>query len=507
MSGHPRTHQNAILRTYAGLLLISICVYTLMYAPQPMFNSVSRDFGVDKGSTGLLVSVFMLSLAVSPLCVGMLLSRIGVRRAILGASLLLGISGVGIWFAPSFLVLLGIRALQALLVPVVLTAVMSGIAVMFRHLDLNRALAGYVTSNLVGSLCGRIIGGWAAQMFGWRATLAVICFFFFLVLLFIRSIPEMRNASARLHSPREYLAVFKGRGVPSLFFAEACGIFVFAAIGITFEESEFFVSEFKRTGAIDRTVLFSNLANDPAVERISTPRMALTAAEYLAFEKGMQVLVIMTDITNYAEALREVSAAKKEVPGRRGFPGYLYTDLATLYERAGRRLGNPGSITLIPILTMPEDDKTHPIPDLTGYITEGQIILSRALYRQGIHPPVDVLPSLSRLKDKGIGEGKTREDHASTMNQLFAAYATGKDNKELMSILGEAALTPTDLLYAKFADEFEKRYVNQGYEENRSIEETLDLGWELLSILPKSELKRIKPELIEKYWPKKDEQK
>ena len=266
---------------------------------------------------------------------------------------------------------------------------------------------------------------------------------------------------------------------------------VFAAIGITFEESEFFVSEFKRTGAIDRTVLFSNLANDPAVERISTPRMALTAAEYLAFEKGMQVLVIMTDITNYAEALREVSAAKKEVPGRRGFPGYLYTDLATLYERAGRRLG----------------DKTHPIPDLTGYITEGQIILSRALYRQGIHPPVDVLPSLSRLKDKGIGEGKTREDHASTMNQLFAAYATGKDNKELMSILGEAALTPTDLLYAKFADEFEKRYVNQGYEENRSIEETLDLGWELLSILPKSELKRIKPELIEKYWPKKDEQK
>ena len=231
MSGHPRTHQNAILRTYAGLLLISICVYTLMYAPQPMFNSVSRDFGVDKGSTGLLVSVFMLSLAVSPLCVGMLLSRIGVRRAILGASLLLGISGVGIWFAPSFLVLLGIRALQALLVPVVLTAVMSGIAVMFRHLDLNRALAGYVTSNLVGSLCGRIIGGWAAQMFGWRATLAVICFFFFLVLLFIRSIPEMRNASARLHSPREYLAVFKGRGVPSLFFAEACGIFVFAAIG------------------------------------------------------------------------------------------------------------------------------------------------------------------------------------------------------------------------------------------------------------------------------------
>jgi len=264
------------------------------------------------------------------------------------------------------------------------------------------------------------------------------------------------------------------------------------------------VSEFKRTGAIDRTVMFSNLANDPAVERIATPRMALTAAEYLAFEKDMHVLVIMTDITNYAEALREVSAAKKEVPGRRGFPGYLYTNLATIYERAGRQLGKKGSITLIPILTMPEDDKTHPIPDLTGYITEGQIILSRELYRKGIHPPVDVLPSLSRLKDKGIGEGKTREDHSGTMNQLFAAYSTGKDNKELMSILGEAALTPTDLLYAKFADEFEKRYVNQGYEENRSIQETLDLGWELLSILPKSELKRIKPEYIEKYWPKKE---
>ena len=280
---------------------------------------------------------------------------------------------------------------------------------------------------------------------------------------------------------------------------------VFAAIGITFEESNFFIEDFRRTGAIDRTVLFTNLANDPAVERIATPRMALTAAEYLAFEKGMHVLVILTDITNYAEALREVSAAKKEVPGRRGYPGYLYTDLATMYERAGRRLGSPGSITMIPILTMPEDDKTHPIPDLTGYITEGQIILSRELYRKGINPPVDVLPSLSRLKDKGTGEGKTREDHAGTMNQLFAAYATGKENKELMSILGEAALSPTDLLYAKFADEFEKRYVNQGSDENRSIIETLDLGWELLSILPKSELKRIKPEMIEKYLPKKEE--
>ena len=276
---------------------------------------------------------------------------------------------------------------------------------------------------------------------------------------------------------------------------------VFTAIGITFEESEYFIQEFRRTGAIDRTVVFSNLANDPAVERIATPRMALTAAEYLAFEKDMQVLVILTDITNYAEALREVSAAKKEVPGRRGYPGYLYTDLATLYERAGRRIGKSGSITMIPILTMPEDDKTHPIPDLTGYITEGQIILSRDLYRKGIIPPVDVLPSLSRLKDKGIGEGKTREDHSGTMNQLFAAYARGKDAKELMTILGEAALSDDDKQFAKFADAFEQRYVNQGNNTNRTIEDTLNLGWELLSLLPRTELKRIKPELIEKYMP------
>ena len=276
---------------------------------------------------------------------------------------------------------------------------------------------------------------------------------------------------------------------------------VFAAIGITFEESEYFIQEFRRTGDIDRTVVFSNLANDPAVERIATPRMALTAAEYLAFEKDMQVLVILTDITNYAEALREVSAAKKEVPGRRGYPGYLYTDLATLYERAGRRIGKSGSITMIPILTMPEDDKTHPIPDLTGYITEGQIILSRDLYRKGIIPPVDVLPSLSRLKDKGIGEGKTREDHSGTMNQLFAAYARGKDAKELMTILGEAALSDDDKQFAKFADAFEQRYVNQGNNTNRTIEDTLNLGWELLSLLPRTELKRIKPELIEKYMP------
>ena len=273
---------------------------------------------------------------------------------------------------------------------------------------------------------------------------------------------------------------------------------VFAAVGITFEESEYFINSFRETGAIDRTVIFSNLANDPAVERISTPRMALTAAEYLAFEKDMQVLVIITDITNYAEALREVSAAKKEVPGRRGYPGYMYTDLATMYERAGRRQGKNGSITMIPILSMPEDDKTHPIPDLTGYITEGQIILSRELHRKGIVPPVDVLPSLSRLKDKGTGEGKTREDHAPTMNQLFAAYSRGKDAKELMTILGEAALSDDDKLFAKFADEFEQRYVSQGNETDRSIFETLDLGWDLLRILPRTELKRIKPEMIAK---------
>ncbi len=312
------------------------------------------------------------------------------------------------------------------------------------------------------------------------------------------------------------LPIFSGSGLPHAQLAaqiarqakvldgESNFAVVFAAIGITFEEAEFFISDFKRTGAIDRTVLFTNLANDPAVERIATPRMALTAAEYLAFEKGMHVLVILTDITNYAEALREVSAAKKEVPGRRGYPGYLYTDLATMYERAGRKLGCEGSITMIPILTMPEDDKTHPIPDLTGYITEGQIILSRDLYRKGILPPVDVLPSLSRLKDKGVGVGKTREDHAPTMNQLFAAYASGKEAKELMTILGEAALSPTDLLYAKFADEFEKRYVTQGGEENRDIFQTLDLGWELLSILPRSELKRIKSEMVDKYYPEKD---
>ena len=277
---------------------------------------------------------------------------------------------------------------------------------------------------------------------------------------------------------------------------------VFAAMGITFEESQFFIESFKATGAIDRTVMFLNLANDPAVERIATPKMALTAAEFLAFEKNMHVLVIMTDITNYADALREVSAARREVPGRRGYPGYMYTDLAAIYERAGRQKGKNGSITLIPILTMPEDDKTHPIPDLTGYITEGQIILSRELFRKGVTPPIDVLPSLSRLKDKGIGASKTREDHSNTMNQLFSAYARGKEAKELMVILGEAALTDIDKLYAKFADAFESEYVSQGYENNRSIEETLDIGWKLLSILPRSELKRISDEYLDKYYGK-----
>ena len=272
---------------------------------------------------------------------------------------------------------------------------------------------------------------------------------------------------------------------------------VFAAIGITFEEADYFISDFRRTGAIDRAVLFMNLANDPAVERISTPRMALTAAEYLAYECDMHVLVILTDITNYADALREVSAARKEVPGRRGYPGYLYTDLATMYERAGRVRGKAGSITQIPILSMPEDDKTHPIPDLTGYITEGQIILSRELYRKGMQPPIDVLPSLSRLKDKGIGEGKTREDHAPTMNQIFAAYSRGKDAKELAVILGDAALTDVDKMYAAFADAFEKEYVSQGYNTNRSIEETLNLGWKLLAMLPREELKRIRDGMID----------
>ena len=274
---------------------------------------------------------------------------------------------------------------------------------------------------------------------------------------------------------------------------------VFAAIGITFEEAQFFLDDFKKTGALDRSVLFMNLADDPAIERLSTPKMALTCAEYLAYEKDMQVLVIMTDMTNYAEALREVSAARKEVPGRRGYPGYLYTDLSTIYERAGKLRGKPGTITQIPILSMPEDDITHPIPDLTGYITEGQIILNRELYNQGVQPPVSILPSLSRLKDKGIGKGKTREDHAGTMNQIYAAYASGVDARELQKILGDSALSDADLAFAEFAKQFEERYINQGYYTNRSIEETLNLGWELLKLIPRSELKRIDDALIEKY--------
>lgn len=275
---------------------------------------------------------------------------------------------------------------------------------------------------------------------------------------------------------------------------------VFGAIGITFEEAQYFIEDFKSTGALERTVLFTNLAGDPAIERIATPRMALTCAEYLAFECGMHVLVILTDITNYAEALREVSAARREVPGRRGYPGYLYTDLASLYERAGRIRNCNGSITQIPILTMPEDDKTHPIPDLTGYITEGQIILSRELYKKGVNPPIDVLPSLSRLKDKGIGDGKTREDHADTMNQLFSCYARGKECKELSAILGESALSETDKLYAVFAEAFEREYINQGFTTDRSIEQTLNIGWELLRMLPRSELKRIKEKYLDKYY-------
>ena len=274
---------------------------------------------------------------------------------------------------------------------------------------------------------------------------------------------------------------------------------VFAAMGVKYDVAEFFRRTFEESGAADHVVMFLNLANDPVVERLLTPKIALTAAEYLAFEKGMHILVILTDITSFCEAMREVSSSKGEIPSRKGYPGYLYSELATLYERAGIVKGKPGSVTQIPILTMPEDDKTHPIPDLTGYITEGQIILSRALYRQGIHPPVDVLPSLSRLKDKGIGKGKTREDHADTMNQLFAAYSRGKDAKELMAILGESALSEVDLIYAKFADEFEKRYVSQGFQTDRTIEQTLETGWDLLRMLPRSELKRIRDEYLEKY--------
>ena len=277
---------------------------------------------------------------------------------------------------------------------------------------------------------------------------------------------------------------------------------VFAAVGITFEESDFFIDDFRKTGAIEKTVTFINLANDPAIERIATPRMAITAAEYLAYDLGMHVLVIITDITNYAEALREVSAARKEVPGRRGYPGYLYTDLATMYERAGRIKGNAGSITMIPILSMPEDDVTHPIPDLTGYITEGQIILSRELYRKGLTPPINVLPSLSRLMNLGIGKGHTREDHKKVSDQLYAAYAEGNDLRGLVAIVGKDALSERDRMFLEFADLFEDRFVRQGLYEDRSIEETLDLSWDLLSTLPEEQLVRIDRELIQKYHPK-----
>ena len=313
------------------------------------------------------------------------------------------------------------------------------------------------------------------------------------------------------------LPIFSGFGLPHAQLAaqiarqatvpgkEQAFAVVFAAMGITFEEANFFITDLRRTGAIARAVLFVNLANDPAIERIATPRMALTAAEYLAFEQEMHVLVILTDMTNYCEALREISAARKEVPGRRGYPGYLYTDLATVYERAGRVQGRDGSITMMPVLSMPDDDKTHPIPDLTGYITEGQIILERSLHRRGIYPPINVLPSLSRLRDKGIGKDKTREDHADLANQLFAGYARGKTAQELAVILGESALSETDRAFLKFSEDFENRYVRQGEDENRTIEQTLNLGWELVTPLPRAELKRIRPEYLEEYLPKAEE--
>lgn len=277
---------------------------------------------------------------------------------------------------------------------------------------------------------------------------------------------------------------------------------VFAAMGITFEEANFFIQSFQKTGAIERSVLFLNLADDPTIERIATPRFALAAAEYLAFEKDMHVLAILTDMTNYCEALREISAARREVPGRRGYPGYMYTDLASIYERAGRIKGKKGSITQIPILTMPEDDRTHPIPDLTGYITEGQIFLSRDLQHKNIYPPIDVLQSLSRLMQRGIGEGLTREDHSAVSNQLYAAYARGKEARELEVVLGEAALSDLDRLYVKFADRLESEFIAQGEDENRTIEETLSIGWRLLRMLPRSELKRIRDEYVNKYLPK-----
>ncbi len=308
------------------------------------------------------------------------------------------------------------------------------------------------------------------------------------------------------------LPIFSGSGLPHARLAaqiarqsdvisgESNFAVVFGAMGITFEEANFFITDFQETGAMERTVLFINLADDPPVERIAVPRLASTVAEYLAFEHDMHILVILTDMTNYCEAVREVSAARKEVPGRRGYPGYMYTDLSQIYERAGRLKDSEGSITQFPILTMPEDDKTHPIPDLTGYITEGQIILSRTLHGEGIYPPVDVLPSLSRLKDKGIGEGKTRADHADVMNQLYAGYSRGKNAQELATVLGESALNEADLRYVKFAEAFEQNYIQQGESDNRTIEDTLRIGWETLGLLPKNELKRIHKEYIDEHY-------
>lgn len=315
------------------------------------------------------------------------------------------------------------------------------------------------------------------------------------------------------------LPIFSGSGLPHQRIAaqiarqatvktqETSFAVVFAAMGITFEEAHFFMSEFEERGALEKAVLLINLANDPPIERLATPKIALTIAEYLAYDVGMHVLVILTDMTYYCEALREISAARKEVPGRRGYPGYMYTDLATIYERAGRIRGKEGSITQLPILTMPEDDKTHPIPDLTGYITEGQIILSRELHRKGIYPPVDVLPSLSRLKEKGIGEGKTRKDHSPLSNQLFAGYARGVEARELMVVLGEAALTDIDKAYVKFADEFEKRFISQGEYQERTIEDTLKIGWDLLDVLPESEIKRIPPDILEEFYRRPSQEK
>ncbi len=298
--------------------------------------------------------------------------------------------------------------------------------------------------------------------------------------------------------PHNLLAAQIARQAKVLGSSESFSV-VFAAMGITSEEANFFIRQFEETGALERTALFLNLSSDPSMERILTPRLALTTAEFLAYEREMHVLVILTDMTNYCEALREISAARDEVPGRRGYPGYTYTDLATIYERAGKIKGRKGSITQLPILTMPADDKTHPIPDLTGYITEGQVYVSRELERTGIYPPIDVLESLSRLMNQGIGQGRTREDHRGLADQLYASYAQGKDMRALSAIVGEEALSESDRKFLKVADRFEKMFVRQGASEDRSIEQTLNIGWEVIDPLSDSEIKRIKPELIEKY--------